>query len=384
MRICFISSYPPIECGIGTYTEALNEALMQSQNETFVMSQFGAQGEKVFPIFHPENPSFAADVFFTSIRMTPDVVHIQHEYGLYGQQKGVEAVELMLRYQMAGVPVVTTLHTVNEDSGHQEKIILKYIVEISSAVIVHEQYQKDYLASLFGSPEKIYVIEHGIREQGPVPNAKKKLGLTGKKVILLIGYFRPTKNFDKIVDIFPAIHEKSDNSVLVVAGKVRNPVYDNYARDLYQKLNSSNFSDCIEIYRGQFPQYTFDTILSAADAVVLPYSSGGQSGILAQCMAMHKPVVTSNLEAFKNIIERSGCGIICKDDNDYIENIAQLLNSHKLQKDFRNNIKNYIQNNAGWRVIAKNHIDIYHSVITVPYGKARYVYFPESKKQTNE
>ncbi len=377
MRICFISTYPPIECGIGTYTEALNCALKKKQNETYIMSQFGAQGEKVFPVFHQESSSFAAEVFFTSIKMTPDVVHLQHEYGLYGHQKGVEIIELILRYKMAGVPVVTTLHTVHPEMDYQEKIVLKYIIDISSAVIVHEQFQKDLLRSFFGYPKNIHVIEHGVREQGPVKDAKKKLGLVNKKVILLVGYFRPTKNFDKIVRLFPEIHKQNKDAVLVVAGKVRNPVYDNYTRNLYEALNSSTLSDHIEIYRGQFPQHTFDTILSAADVVVLPYSKGGQSGILSQCMAMHIPVVTSDLKAFKSIIHRSGGGIICQNDNEYVNAIIELIDNPSKSNEIKNNIKQYINCEAGWSKIAQQHIDVYHSVVTVPYGKAKYIYFSE-------
>ena len=44
MRIGFVSTYPPIECGIAAYTSYLNEALRKIGNETFVVSPLGLTG----------------------------------------------------------------------------------------------------------------------------------------------------------------------------------------------------------------------------------------------------------------------------------------------------------------------------------------------------
>ena len=60
MRIGFVSTCPPIECGIGTYTQNLRRALKDRSNETFVVSQFGAQGKGVFPVYQPDSATLAA------------------------------------------------------------------------------------------------------------------------------------------------------------------------------------------------------------------------------------------------------------------------------------------------------------------------------------
>jgi glycosyltransferase involved in cell wall biosynthesis len=377
MRIGFVSTYPPIECGIATYTEQLNLTLQAARNETFVISQFGAEGDHVFPLYHPHAPSFAADLYSTSVRMTPDVMHVQHEYGLYGPQKGVEVIQLILLYRLAGIPVVTTLHTVHEELNEKEHRLLKHIVDESSAIIVHEAFQKETLVRHFGKDHAIHVIEHGIRDLAPIADAKAKLGLEGKKVVLLSGYFRPTKGFHKVVDQFSTIAERDPDVVLVVAGKERGIEFDAYRRELFTKLNASPYADRIRILRGQFPQYTFDTIMSAADVVVLPYEKGGQSGILSQCFALQRPVVVSNLPAFRTLLERVEAGLLCENDADYPDRILELLDDKALHRRCQINIQEYVREHAAWRHIAGRHVDVYHSVITVPYGKAEYVYFPE-------
>jgi 1,2-diacylglycerol 3-alpha-glucosyltransferase len=383
MRIGFVSTYPPLECGIGTYTQYLNTALRDAGNETFVISEYGAEGPAVFSVFRHGSASFPRDVFSTSTRMTPDVVHIQHEYGLYGPQCGVEVVDLILRYRIAGLPVVVTLHTVEETLTSAQQLMLKHIIDECEAVIVHEAYQKETLLKYFGAmnhaKKKIHVIEHGIRELVPIQDGKRKLDLENKKVILLCGYFRPTKGFGTIIDIFPQICEEVPDAVLVVAGKTRNIEFDAYRRELFTKLNDSPRADSIEIFRGQFPQHTFDTIIAASDVVVLPYECGGQSGVMAQCFAQGVPVVTSALKGFKCLVERSRGGLVAASAADYKDLIVKLLRDDALQTELRTNIRAYIEQQAGWSKIASAHAEVYQSVVTTPYGKARYVYVPEPK-----
>jgi len=377
MRVVYISTYPPIECGIGTYTQYLKEAIQRERNETFVISQVGAQGENVLPIFWQESISLAAQIFNVSDKITPDIIHIQHEFGLYGSQHGVQIAELILKYRLADVPVVTTLHTVNQELDPPKRILLKTIVEESGAIIVHETHQKKVLTDNFGHSGKIHIIPHGVREVSPIPNAKKKLEVEGKKVILLCGYFRPTKGFHKIVKWLPDILKKEKEAILIIAGKARTLTYREYQKTFFEAINNSPVTDNIIVLRGQFPQHTFDTIISASDVVVLPYEQGAQSGIMAHCFAFGKPVVVSDLPAFAREIKSSGGGLVCKTKQDYVDNISKILSDPRTSKKFRENISGYVQKKVGWSRVANQHIKVYQSIVKVPYGKARHVYFEE-------
>jgi 1,2-diacylglycerol 3-alpha-glucosyltransferase len=379
MRIGFVSTYPPIECGIATYTSYLNEALRKVGNETFVVSPLGAQGVGVFPIYRPESTSMPTQIFDISAEFTPDIIHIQHEFGLYGPQKGVHVIGLIVMYKLVGIPVVTTLHTVQEELDHAESTLLRLIVSESAAVIVHEQFQKDTLVKHFGQEEKIHVIYHGIREAEVIKDAKKKLGIEGKKVILLCGYFRPTKGFKEIVELMPEISKQANDIVLLVAGKSRGLEFQDYQREFYEAINTSPVNDRIVVLRGQFPQHTFDTIVSACDIVVLPYVEGAQSGIMAQCFAFNKPAITSNLLAFRKLVKRSNGGWICKSNKEYIQTIIKILRDDNLYRTFQDNIKAYVKNYSSWTIAAQQHIKVYQSVVRIPYGRAKYVYWEEEK-----
>jgi glycosyltransferase involved in cell wall biosynthesis len=379
MRIGFISTHPPVECGIATYTQELNKALRTSRVESFIISAVGAEGEGVFPIFRPEAGAFAADVYATSLRLTPDIMHIQHEFGLYGPQRGVEILGLLTRYRLAGLPVVCTLHTAPPQPDETEAIILGQILAQSQAIIVHEAIQREHLIRRFGHGKKIHVIEHGVRQVAPIRDAKARLGLDGRKIILLSGYFRPSKGFHRIVDLFPTIAAHAEDAVLVVAGKARNIEFADYQRELYAQIEACPYVRRILVLRGQFPQHTFDTIMSAADVVALPYERGAQSGILSQCFALERPVVVSDLPAFEELVTRSGVGLVCHTDRDYVENIIKLLNDEVLSRQCQTNIRRYVQGRASWRLIARRHMEVYEEIIFERYGNGRFVYFPESE-----
>jgi len=375
LRIGIVSTYPPIECGIATYTEYLVNALRTSGSEVYIVSQFGGEGKRVYPAFHADDPDLADKIFRVMIKFTPDVVHIQHEYGLFGKAKGVNILSLIYRLKLYKIPVVITFHTVYEEFPRENKIILEALIRGADAVIVHEDYQKEAILNKIGSFDNIWVIPHGSREIKPIPDAKRKIGLNeNEKIILLCGYFRPSKGMDRIVRIFPRIAERMENVVLVVAGKMRQQEHSEYRDEFFSLVNNSPVFNRIKVLRGQFPQKTFDTILSAADVIPMPYLKGSQSGVLAHCLAFNRPVVVSpEVRAFREMITRSKCGFIANNDDEFVEHIVRILSDENLSNELSKNARDYVKKTLSWKIVARKTRDVYHSVVSVPYGRARYI-----------
>ncbi|MBW2631533.1 MAG: glycosyltransferase [Deltaproteobacteria bacterium] len=369
MRIGFISTYPPIECGIATYTQYLTDALRDQKMDIYVVSHRGGNGKNVFTAFDYEDGDLAEKAFSMMTRLTPDIVHIQHEFGLYGKHYGVSVIPLILKFRLAGIPVVTTLHTVYSEVSREHLVIISSIIENSDAIIVHETYQLEALKHYFKKKslvDKIHVVPHGAREIKPVKNAKAGLGIPDNtKVVLMLGYFRPTKGFERIIRLWSRIVErhKTNDIMLMVAGKTRGIEYRDYRNMLFNEINSSPASDSIKVIRGQISQDSFDTILSASDIVALPYSISSQSGIIAHCLAFGKPIVTSNTPVMASLIKETGSGMVCNTDEEYINNIDLILSDDNLRKKFSNNALRYVGNNIAWPKIAGRHIEIYKTIV---------------------
>jgi glycosyltransferase involved in cell wall biosynthesis len=376
MRICFVSTYPPIECGIAAYCSDLIEPLKTKSNEIYVVSQHGGTGENVFGAFNAGDPDLADRIFNMLTKFTPDVVHIQHEFGLYGPRFGVNIIPLIYNLRIVGIPAVVTIHTIYREISRDHKIVLDPIIRGSDAVIVHEEYQKEVINSMFDKPEPIFVIPHGVRDLRPVKGAKELLGLSGKKVILLAGYFRPSKGFLRIVKLFPEIAKRVPEATLVVASKMRIVEYSKDRNNFFDEINRSPVRDRIKVFCGQFPQKTFDTIISAADVVPFPYLTGAQSGMLTQILAFKKPFVASDLEAFKNIAEKTKGGVIATSDGEYIDSISRILEDDDYATHLSSNIKTYVESNLRWDIIANRHIEVYRKVLKLPCDDAEYVYIP--------
>ncbi len=376
MRVCYISTYFPIENGIATYTRYLSDAVRLLEKEVLIISESGARGENVFPVYSPLDNDIAAKLFHMVSKLTPDIIHIEHDYSLFGSENSVQILDFLYRCKMAELPTVTTLHTLFEELDNAQKIILESITSSSSAIIVHEGYQYDTLIRYFPEHKnKYHVVPHGVRRVERISNAKEILGLKGEKVLLLAGYFTPTKGFHRIIKLFPKIAKNVNNAQLLVSGKIMGIEYNDYQRYFFDLINNSPVFDRIEVLRGQFPQHTFDVIISAADLMVLPYEIGAQSGILAQASAFEIPVVLSPLQSFRKWNNTVKGGIVADTDEEYIKAITTLL----VDDDYRQQLKQKIKTNLSamyWDEVAKKHLLIYESVINVPYGRARYFYIP--------
>jgi glycosyltransferase involved in cell wall biosynthesis len=309
------------------------------------------------------------------IKFTPDVVHIQHEYGLFGKDMGVSIIPLLYKLKFAGIPVAVTLHSVYEDFSEKQALITDAILRVARAVIVHHDFQRESLKANIRKEGKVYVIPHGAREVASVPDAKRKLKVEGKKAIVVPGYFRPTKGYDRIIKMFPDIVREVPNASLIIAGKTRLQEYTDYRDYIFQLVEESPVSDRILVLRGQFPQKTFDTIISASDVVPMPYQTGAQSGIMAHCFSFGKPIVASPLKAFADTIEKSKAGLIAESDEEFVAAIVKILKDEELARGFSENAIRFVKNHISWRRIAKETVKVYHDIVVRPYGRARYVEF---------
>jgi glycosyltransferase involved in cell wall biosynthesis len=175
------------------------------------------------------------------------------------------------------------------------------------------------------------------------------------------------------VEIFPEIVKKCPEAVLVISGKMRMVEYSEYRNELFKIIDESPVREKIDVFRGQFPQDTFDTIISASDIIAFPYEAGAQSGVMAHAFAFGKPVVCSNLPAFESIINESGAGFTATTDEEYIDSIVKLLTDEELYKKCSENALRHVREKISWDIVARKTIEIYKNFDS-NFPRSRYIY----------
>ena len=136
-KIAFLSTYPPRECGLATFTQDLITALDGT----------GRIDTKVIAVTNGENYVYdskviakidqqkQADYIKVARRLNDsdiDLLVIEHEYGIYGGEKGSYILDLINNLE---IPVVTTLHTVLPEPDSKQQSIVNALGRKSEKVV---------------------------------------------------------------------------------------------------------------------------------------------------------------------------------------------------------------------------------------------------------
>ena len=381
MRICFVSPYPPKFGGIATYSYELIEGIKKRRHTVYIICNpdldTGGHGgqENVFPSMDTQKVGWYQDVLNVINELHPDVVHIQHEYGLYDVDGalGTDLLDLLVQLDLLRIPTVVTYHSVYSTLGDKECVFMNLSLQLIDAGIVHEELQKIFLPVNLGwVPQNVTVIPHGaeVLEAGGVPDAvesKKAYGLQGKDVVMCLGWWEEYKRFEDVVEIWPEVVSEVPNAALVIAGDARPGSRGGvrYKPTLLKAVDASPAKDSIIVIQGSFHPKEYLTIENAADIVVLPYEQSSQSGVLAHAFSLGKPAVVTDVGGLRAEVEASGGGVVVPrgDLEQLKEYIVLLLTNRQIRERYAQRALAYVEKRIGWKYVAGMHQSLYLSII---------------------
>lgn len=321
-KIAFASRWGQ-PCGISTYCEQLATALHKAGHEIVVWGPalFGAASTNIrdvpggIPVEYVwynerDNAGTAANNISAFVqrveRDKPDVVHVQHEHGLWGNNDAF--LQQLRAIREAGAKVVVTLHTVflygspAHCSGFFDRLR-----HFADAIIVHTP-QAYATMKLARGPATIALIPHGTPEEaaGDVASGYEFLGLKPSKgaLGLVFGFIGQGKNLVCTIHTFveglirrwiPA------SSTLAIVGEAPNSTYP---QDLERVIDATGFGPCVKMVRQFVPTGTVRHLMAAADFAVLNTTAEtlSASGAVHAHAAHGVPLAVANRPIYNDAI----------------------------------------------------------------------------------
>jgi len=304
--IALIGNYLPRRCGLATFTTHLLEAIALNAPETdcwAIAINDRKQGYDYPPQVRLEiNQKKLNEYCLATERLNHsnvDIVCLQHEYGIFGGQRGSFILELLSELKM---PVITTLHTILENPTDEERYIIMQLAELSDRLVVMSERSIDFLRNIYQvAAEKIVLIHHGIPDVPLLPSAayKDKFDITDKQVLLTFGLLSPGKGIETVIDALPEIVKTHPEVIYMVVGATHPHLKakqgEDYRLGLHMRAKQLGVADHIIFYDHFVSDDELPAFIGAADIYITPYLNEAQiiSGTLAYALGMGKAVIST-------------------------------------------------------------------------------------------
>ncbi len=337
--VALIGSYVPRQCGIATFTADLASAILDNDQDidcTIIAMNDRREGYEYpdtvkFQINQDDLNDYRLAADFLNLR-NPAVISLQHEYGIFGGQRGSFIVELAKNLKS---PIFTTLHTVLREPSLEEKKIIAQLSELSASLVVMSEHAANFLRDIYQVPaSKIALIHHGVLDVPflePDP-CKSKLGAGDKTVILTFGLLSPGKGIEFMINALPDIVALHPDVLYYVVGAThphcKAESGEDYRLSLHHLAKELGVGDNIVFHDRFLERDQLLEIIRAADIYVTPYLNEAQvvSGTLAYAVGAGKAVVsTPYWHAQEMLADGRGRLVPFEDSRALAQQINQLL-----------------------------------------------------------
>ena len=379
MKLVYIGTYPPRECGIGTFTRNLRESMISNNDAKHGL----VEGIVVAMDDHDQTYDYPEEVKITirqehqrdyikAIKFInldgADLCVLEHEFGIFGGKNGVYILSLLHRLE---IPLIVTLHTILKSPSYNEKAVLQEICKMASKIVVMSHKAIEFLTDIYGVPkDKIVFIEHGVPDLNfDMARSKQEFKIANRKVILTFGFISRNKGIETVIKALPNVVEKHPDVLYMVLGKTHPNVlrhsgeeYRTYLQHLAKNLNLGNNVFFLNKFIDQKGLFKY---LSASDIYVTPYLNEAQitSGTLSYAVGAGSAVIsTPYWHASELLAEGRGRLFDFNDTEELSTILMELLDKPEELKELRKKAYDYGRK-ITWPKMGEKYINLAENIL---------------------
>ncbi|MBP6754534.1 MAG: glycosyltransferase [Bacteroidia bacterium] len=333
-EIVIITSYPPRECGIATYSQDLFFALQNKFTNSFDVAICALESELDICKYTDEVKYVLKTDSSTSYRSFADVcnqndtismVIFQHEFGLFKTNE-LDFIELLERINK---PKMVVLHTVLPNPDVALLSMMQQINRYATALIVMTQTSLKILVQDYAiDAQKITVIPHGTHLVEFTSKAllKEKYQIANRKVISTFGLLSSGKCIETSINALQTIVKKHPEVLFLIIGKTHPSVVKNegevYREQLAAQINALQLNQYVQFVNQYLPLPELLEYLQLTDIYLFTSKDRNQavSGTFSYAISCGCPIISTPIPHALEVLN-DNTGIIID-----FENADQLAN----------------------------------------------------------
>jgi glycosyltransferase involved in cell wall biosynthesis len=226
-EVLFITSLPPRECGIASYSQDLLWAIDDHFENGFKSVVCALETDLERPAY-TKKPLLIlnTDQFDSYLQAAQQIndnknirlVVIQHEFGFFAAQE--EGFKQFI--QTIAAPIVFVFHTVLPRPSKELTEKVQHMSQRAASVIVMTTNARNILVEEYGVPiDHVLVIPHGTHlvSHANLTEKKQRLQLNDRQILSTFGLISSQKNIETTLYAIPEIAKKHPSVLFLILGK---------------------------------------------------------------------------------------------------------------------------------------------------------------------